>query len=160
MITKTDCILLLADMKNKGIDTTSALNEVVSSNSISLSVLKFINDNRGLELSAFYENLRKNYNNKKSKLYINIVKEIDTPAEVLTTLSALLTQILLYSKGLENKERQMFLRHSRCSEITQVLHLYFKNYDLENCMKLLLLFKADIKALESIKWGIVQWVKL
>ena len=78
MITKTDCILLLADMKNKGIDTTSALNEVVSSNSISLSVLKFINDNRGLELSAFYENLRKNYNNKKSKLsscFINSAKK-------------------------------------------------------------------------------------
>lgn len=149
MITKNDCLILLADIQNNGVDTTQVTQELVKSNTLPLSVIKFINDNRQLDLSAFYERLRKNYNNKKSNLYKNIVKEIDEPNEVLTTLSSLLTQILLYSRQLEN--RQMFLKHARSSEITMVLNNYFKSYDLTNCLKLLRIVKADLKALESIK---------
>lgn len=149
MITKNDCLILLADIQNNGVDTTQVTQELVKSNTLPLSVIKFINDNRQLDLSAFYERLRKNYNNKKSNLYKNIVKEIDEPNEVLTTLSSLLTQILLYSRQLEN--RQMFLKHARSSEITMVLNNYFKSYDLTNCLKLLRIIKVDLKALESIK---------
>lgn len=149
MITKNDCLILLADIQNNGVDTTQVTQELVKSNTLPLSVIKFINDNRQLDLSAFYERLRKNYNNKKSNLYKNIVKEIDEPNEVLTTLSSLLTQVLLYSRQLEN--RQMFLKHARSSEITMVLNNYFKSYDLTNCLKLLRIIKADLKCLESIK---------
>lgn len=149
MITKNDCLILLADIQNNGVDTTQVTQELIKSNTLPLSVIKFINDNRQLDLSAFYERLRKNYNNKKSNLYKNIVKEIDEPNEVLTTLSSLLTQILLYSRQLEN--RQMFLKHARSSEITMVLNNYFKSYDLTNCLKLLRIIKVDLKALESIK---------
>lgn len=149
MITKNDCLILLADIQNNGVDTTQVTQELIKSNTLPLSVIKFINDNRQLDLSAFYERLRKNYNNKKSNLYKNIVKEIDEPNEVLTTLSSLLTQVLLYSRQLEN--RQMFLKHARSSEITMVLNNYFKSYDLTNCLKLLRIIKADLKCLESIK---------
>ena len=82
-------------------------------------------------------------------MYINIVKEIEDPTEVLTTLSAMLTQILRYSKKVENKT--MFLRHARANDITKVLNNYFANYDLTLCLKLMRIIKADIKALESIK---------
>ena len=149
MISKNDCYLLLADLQSKGIDTDAQIKELISSNNIPLSVIKFINDNRQLDLSKFYERLRKNYNNKKSSLYINIVKEIDEPNEVLTTLSAMLTQILLFSKTVENK--QMFLRHARAEDICKVLKIYFSTYDLTNCLKVLRIIKADLKALESIK---------
>lgn len=149
MISKNDCLLLLADIKNKGIDTTEPLKELLNSNTLPLSVIKFINDNRQLDLVDFYEKIRKNYNKKKSSLYINIVKEIEEPNEVLVTLSAMLTQILLFSKNVENK--QMFLKHARANDISKILTLYFTNYDLTNCLKLMRIIKADIKALESIK---------
>ena len=149
MISKNDCYVLLADLQSKGINTDTAINELINASNAPLSVIKFINDNRQIDLFNFYESIRKNYNKKKSKLYINIVKEIDDPNKVLSTLSALLTQIILYSEQVENK--QMFLRHARASDISKVLTLYFTSYDLTNCLKLLKLFKIDIKALESIK---------
>jgi len=149
MITKNDCLILLADIEEKGIDTTEATKELISSLNLPLSVIKFINDNRQLDVAAFYERLRKNYNNKKSNLYKNIVKEIEDTNEVLTTLSSMLTQILLYARQVEDK--QMFLKHARSSEITAVLNNYFKTYDLTNCLRLLRIIKVDLKALESIK---------
>lgn len=149
MISKQDCYLLLADLQNKGIDTTEILNQIVTTGEITLDVIKFINDNRQLDLTDFYETLRKNYNKKKSSLYINIVKDIENPTEVLTTLAALNLQILLFSKHLENK--QMFYRHARASEITAVLNNYYKTFDITNCIKLLRVIKTDLKALESVK---------
>jgi hypothetical protein len=149
MITKNDCYLLLSELEINGVDTSVPIKELMSSPSPTLDVIKFINDNRQLGLTNFYEKLRKNYNNKKSKLYINIMKEIEQPQDVLITLSSLLTQILLFSKDVE--DRQMFLRHSRANEITKVLSMYFRDFDLTNCVKLIKLIKVDIKALESIK---------
>lgn len=149
MILKNDCYLLLADLQNKGIDTTEAINELITSTTIPMSVIKFINDNRQLDLMKFYEKVRKSYNQKKSNLYINIVKEIEEPSEVLTTLSAMLTQVLRYSE--EVADKQMFLRHARANDISKVLSLYLSNWDLTNCIKLLKVIKADIKALETIK---------
>lgn len=149
MITKNDAYILLAELESQEIDTKPYLTLLSNSNTLPLEVIKFINNNRQLELTQFFEGLRKNYNKKKSSLYINIVKEIEDPNEVLTTLSSLLTQILLFAKKLPNK--QMFLRHARCNEITSVLNNYFKTYDLTNCIKLLRLIKIDLKCLESMK---------
>ena len=147
MISKNDCLILLAELNNKGLDTKEITKQVLIQG-ITQEVLKFINDNRLLELRQFYERLRKNYNKKHSQLYGNIVKEIEDPNEILTTLSSLLTQILLYAKTVDNKH--MFLRHARANEITKVLQLYFNSYDLTNCIKLLRLIKCDLKALENI----------
>ena len=149
MITKTDCYILLAELEKDGIDTKDALDKLSRSNNLPIDVIQFINQNRQLDLAMFYEKLRKNYNHKKSMLYKNIVKEGEDPNEVLTTLSSMLTQILLFSKQVNNK--QMFLKHARCNEITFVLNNYFKTYDLTNCLRLLRMIKADLKCLESIK---------
>lgn len=148
MINKNDCYILLADIQNKGIDTKKYIDILTKSPSVSFEVLQFINDNRPLKVAEFYENIRKNYNKKRSALYINIMKEITDTSEVLTTLSAMLTQLLLFSKKLENK--QMFLRHARAEDIVKVLQIYLNNYDLTPCLKLLRLIKADIIALEMI----------
>ncbi|WP_300924743.1 hypothetical protein [uncultured Clostridium sp.] len=149
MISKNDCILLLTDLSNKGIDTKDQLKELMLNNQIPLPIIKFINDNRQLDLASFYEGIRKSYNQKNSNLYINIVKEIEDPTETLTTLSAMLTQILRYSKKVENKA--MFLRHARAIDITKALNNYFNTFDITLCLKLLRVIKADIKALESIR---------
>lgn len=149
MITKNDCYLLLSELNENGIDTSGPIKDLMSSSSPSLEVIKFINDNRQLDLTRFYEKIRKSYNNKKSKLYINIMKEIEQPQDVLVTLSSLLTQVMIFSKDAE--DRQMFLRHSRADEITKVLSGYFRDFDLTRCIKLIQLMKIDIKALEAIK---------
>ena len=151
MITKNDCILLLTDISSRGIETTAVMKKLLSHPDVDLDVIKFINENRPLEVCQFYERLRYNYNHKKSKLYINIVKDIEDTNDVLTTLSALLTQILLYSKSCE--DREMFLKHTRAEEISMVLTRYFKYYDLSVCLQLLRLIKLDLKALESVKPG-------
>ena len=120
---KTDCILLLTELQDKGIDIKDNMNKLIQSPSLPLDVLKFINDNKQLDVCKFYEKIRKNYNDKKSDLYINIVKEIDDPQEVLTTLAALQLQVILYSKKVDNKK--LFLDNMRALEITYVMNNYF-----------------------------------
>lgn len=148
-ITKNDCLLLLTKMQEDGVDTRAQVNKLFSTPGIPLDVLKFINNHKQLEVISFYERIRKNYNNKRSKLYINIMKEIDDPEEIITTLSALLTQIILTSGKVDNKK--LFLSNVRAGEITRVLNNYFNTFDVESARKLLHLFKCDIKALESIR---------
>lgn len=149
MIKKTDCLLLLTELQENGLDVKDQINKLMRTSDLNLDVLKFINDTRPLEVTQFYERLRHNYNKKKSDLYINIVKEITNPEEVLTTLASLNLQILLYGKHIENK--QMFFAHARAEELTRVLNNYYRTYDITNAINLLRLYKADLKALESIK---------
>lgn len=150
MISKTDVILLLTELQMKGINVDKELAQTLNSSSISLEVLKTINDNRQLDVYNFYQKLRQSYNNKKSKLYINIMKAdesaLDDPRKVLTTLSAMMNQILQFKAD----DQPMFYEHSRCNEILKVLNIYFKSFNLEPALKLLALIKADIKALESL----------
>lgn len=146
-ISKMDCLVLLNELKANNIDTTSITNTLLK-NDVCEEVLRFINSNRQMDVTAFYEKLRQSYNHKHSKLYKNIVKEIEDPSEVLTTLSGMLTQSLLYSKNLPNKD--MFLHHVRAVEISKVLLNYFKTYDITVAIKLLKLIKADIKTLEYV----------
>ena len=148
MITKNDLILILSNMQDNGFDTQDKILEVVTSKTIPLDVIKYINTNREMDLNKFYTHIRKSYNQKKSKLYINIMKEIEDVNDVLTTLASLNLHILLFSKCVD--DTQMFLRHSRAEEITKVLNLYFNTYDLTNCVKLLRLIKADIIAFETL----------
>lgn len=148
-LTRNDCIVLLSELSDNGVDISNVQKDLISTPGISANVIKFINDHKQFDIAVFYNNIRKNSNSGKSKLYKNIVKEIDNPADVLTTLSSLLLQILLFSNKLENNK--MFLKHARADEIAKVLTLYFTNFDLTNCLKLLHLIKADLKFFEHIK---------
>ncbi len=149
MITKNDVILLLTELQEQNINVDSYLRKTILSESVNLEALKFINDNRQLDVAKFYELLRKNSNSKKSPLYKNIVKEeLSDASDVLTTLAALNLQILLFAKKLD--DNGMFLKHSRGEEITRVLNNYYATYDLKPCYKLLKLIKADLIALEHL----------
>ena len=150
MLKKNDLILLLTQLQEAGVEVASQLKKVIVSSEIPIDVVKFINDNRQLDVTGFYEQLRKSYNNKRSSLYINLVREEPKdPTEVLITLSSLNLQILLYAKHLESP--QMFLSHSRAEEITRVLNNYYKTYDLKPVMTLRDLIRSDLKVFESIK---------
>ena len=150
MINKSDVVVLINELQTKGINMDSELNEVMRSNSIPLSVLKKINDYKSLDIVNFYEKLRRSYNNKKSKLYINILKSdenvLDDPRTILTTLSALLNQILQFKV----EDKVSFYNQARADEIVKVLELYFKTYNLDPAMRLLNLYKADMVVLEYI----------
>lgn len=151
MIAKSDIILLLTELQNKGIDVKNEMNLVLTSPTIPLEALKKINDNRSLDVLQFYEKIRKSYNNKRSKLYINIMRSdentIGDPKTIVTTLSALLNQILQYKP----EDIALFYKHARANEIVKVLEIYFNTYNLEPARKLLEITKADIKALDMIK---------
>jgi len=150
MIRKDDCIILLTEIQDeKNIDVNKYITQLMSTPTIPVDVIKFINKERPLDVFNFYEKLRKSYNAKKSKLYINLVKEdFDKPTDVLTTLASLALQILLFNDKIENN---LFLKHSRFEEITRVLNNYSKTYDLRPCLKVLYLVKSDIKIFEQIK---------
>ena len=150
MITRRDCLLLLAELQQRNIDTIGMTQLALKSSEINIDVIKFINNHRRFEANAFYEKLRKSYNNKKSMLYKNIVTcdEVDCTDTVLTTLGALNLQILLFLDKID--DTKMFLRHVRYEEITQALLNYAKTFDLVPCIKVLQIIKADLKAFEYI----------
>ena len=150
MITKNDIILLLTELQQKGIDTSSYLKKVILSSNIPADVLKFISENKSLDISDFYELLRHNYNKKKSSLYINIMKEIEDVSEVIITLSALLTQIYLYSKKLDDSKKMSFLKQARTSDVLSALNEYTSNYNSTKAIELIKLIKSDIKFVENI----------
>ena len=149
MITKNDCLTVLVALEDKGLDINQPMKKLVTSKEVPLDVLKFILDNRGIEVAHFYEMLRKKHNDKKSPLYHNIVKDITDPEEIITTLACLLVQITLYSKKLQaNKE--IFKREVRAEEITRVLNDYYTTGTLDSCLVLLKLIKSDLLVLEHI----------
>lgn len=147
MITKTDCLLLLGELAENGVDTSKIYPVALNYNGVNPQVVKFINSHRRFEANKFYEKLRTSYNQKRSKLYINIVKEtLDDPNEALIILSSLNLQILLFAEKVE--ERDFFLKQARFKEICKVLDEYSETYNLVPCIKLLKLIKADLKAFE------------
>ena len=152
MVTKSDITILLNDLQERDIDINGYLKELYSTSSIPLNVIKFLNDNRSFDVANFYEKIRRNYNKKRSDLYLNIVKELDNVDDVLTTLASYNLQVLLYGRNVEDKE--MFYRNSRVEEVTRVLNNYYKTFDIDSCVKILSLIKADIKLFESVKKNI------
>ena len=149
MIQKNDLVLLLTELEKNGVEGASQqIKSVLTTPNIELATIKFINDNRPLEIVQFYEKMRKNYNNKKSPLYKNIVKDVDDIEDILTTLHAYALQVNLFSKKLDNK--QLFFKHARAEEVTRVLNTYYSNYDITPSLKLIKLIKADIIAFETV----------
>lgn len=148
MITKTDCMSILVKLEDSGVNIDSYMKKLILSKDVPLEVLQFISKNKGIEVGNFYEMLRKKHNQKKSPLYTNIVKDISSIDEVITTLSCLLTQIILYSNKLEDKTS--FLKEARADEITSVLNMYFTAGRADNCLSLLKLIKSDLLVLEYI----------
>ena len=149
MITKNDILILLTDLQESGENITPFIKKLYKEQTISLDIIKYINSKRPLDVAAFYEKLRYNYNHKKSDLYINIVKETEDINDILTTLAAYNLQVLLFAKKLDNKE--MFYKACRAADVVDVLSTYYKTYDIDKCRVLLSLIKADIKLFEQIK---------
>lgn len=149
MITKNDCLTLLVSLEDKGINIDSQMKKLITSKEIPMDTLKFILDNRGIEVANFYEMLRKKHNQKKSPLYHNIVKDITDVDEIITTLACLLVQITLYSRKLQTN-KDIFQREIRAEEITRVLNDFYATGEFDQCIALIKLLKADLLVLEHI----------
>lgn len=149
MITKNDCLTILVALEDKGVNIDKQMKKLITAKEIPIDVLKFILDNRGIEVANFYEMLRKKHNQKKSPLYHNIVKEITDVDEIITTLACLLVQITLYSKKLQ-ANKDIFKREVRAEEITRVLNNYYSTGEFDQCLALIKLLKTDLVVLEYI----------
>lgn len=146
-LNKQDCLLLLTELQENGIEVQDKINELLTNKEQLPKIISFININKQLDATKFYEKLRKSYNDKKSKLYINIVKEeIENPKDILITLASLQLQILLYTKNVEDVS--LFLRSLRFDEINKCFIHYSKTKDIVPSQKLLHLFKCDLKCLD------------
>jgi len=149
MITKNDCLSILVKLEDSGISEANIyIKKMFLAKEPPIEVLRFIAQNRGFEISHFYEVLRKSHNKNKSPLYTNIVREISDPKEITTTLSSLLTQILLYGNKLAHP--LAFYKEARAEEISRVLNTYFKTGDLDSCIALLRIIKSDLLVMEYI----------
>ena len=148
MITKNDCMSILVKLGDEGINTDKEIKKLLLSKEIPLEIIKFIADNRGIEVMNFYEMLRKSHNKKKSPLYTNIVREQEDIQEVVITLSSLLTQIALYGSKLEDPTE--FYKTVRANEITEILNKYYTEQEYSLPIKLLKVIKSDLVVLEYI----------
>ena len=149
MINKSDLMTVLVTLEDRGINIDQQMKKLLTAKEIPIDTLKFILDNRGIEVANFYEMLRKKHNQKKSPLYHNIVKDITDPEEVITTLACLLVQITLYSSKLASN-KEIFQREVRAEEISRVLNNYYTTGMLDSCLALMKLLKADLLVLEHI----------
>ena len=149
MITKNDCLSILVELEDRGaVSINKYIRQLMSSKEIPLEVLKFIAANRGIEVANFYEILRKSYNDKRSKLYYNILTETDNINEILIILSSLLTQVFLHCKHIKNPAR--FLKEIRANEIAKVINNYCIDENPELCIKMLQAIRSDLTVMEYI----------
>ena len=152
MLQVNDLVLILTDMETSGDEGAhEQLMKTLMSSTISTNTLKYINDRRPLDVTQFYERIRKNYNDKRSSLYKNIVKDIEDPDEAISTLSAFALNLFLYSKHVDESNRNLFFKHVRAEEVTRVLNQFYKSQDVTSAIKLLRLLKADLKCFEQIR---------
>lgn len=150
MISKTDCLLALTKLQAQGVDVSKQLTDWSTNYSANaISIYKFINNQRQLDVVKFYEHIRNSYNNHRSKLYYHIVAcDKLEPTQVLSTLASLQLQLTLFAER-EVEDKASFYQSSSLAEIAETLSNYYKNFDINKCQELLTRFRADIKLLEQ-----------
>ena len=148
MLNKSDCMSILIKLEDKGVDINAQMKKLILAKDIPIDVLKFIAEKQGLEAVNFYEMLRKSYNNKKSKLYKNILDDIKLE-DVCVILSSLLLQIALYSSKLTGTKNS-FLQEIRANEISEALADFYKSDNVEKCLAVLNAIKTDLLVLEYL----------
>lgn len=148
MLNKSDCMSILIKLEDRGIDINAQMKKLILAKDIPIDVLKFIAEKQGLEAVNFYEMLRKSYNNKKSKLYKNILDDINLD-NICVILSSLLLQIALYSSKLTDTKNS-FLQEIRANEISEALADFYKSDNAEKCLAVLNAIKTDLLVLEYL----------
>lgn len=148
MLNKSDCMSILIKLEDQGVDINAQMKKLILAKDIPIDVLKFIAEKQGLEAVKFYEILRKSYNNKKSKLYKNILDDINIE-DVCVILSSLLLQIALYSSKLTDTKNS-FLQEIRANEISEALADFYKSDNIEKCLVVLNAIKTDLLVLEYL----------
>lgn len=149
MITKNDCMSVLVRLEDNGVpDAAKYMRKLLILKEPNIEILKFIARESGFEIGHFYEVLRKSHNKRKSPLYTNILKDTLDTKELVVMLSSLLTQILLYASKLPNPSS--FYKEARAEEISRVLNNYFITGEIDACLTMRELIRADLMVMEYI----------
>lgn len=150
MLSKLDVYQILFEMKAQNIQGAEENIKLISKSvEVPLDVIRYINDNRSLQITEFYEDLRRKSNTKASKLYKNLMKEDKQPQEVLKTASSYVTQVLIRAEQLDLQERTIFYDNSRVKQISEGIHNYFNNGEIRSLLDVLTTVRKDIKILEN-----------
>lgn len=149
MLTRQDCYKILFEMSNKGLNVQKQISTLSTSTKVPIELIRFINQNRELNVTTFYESLRKKHNAKSSKLYLKLMKEEIEATECLKTLSSYITQVLIMSESIDTGERKSFYNSVRIKEALSALNKYFLEQDITECIDILKMIKSDIKILEN-----------
>jgi len=145
---KTDILLLLTDLSEKKGDAKAAnyILDLYKQKDIPKEIIKYLKDNIDLDVINFYEHLRNSHNQKRSSLYKNIVKEVTVTEEVLITLCSYILQVNIFARKVEDKER--FFSNCLIQDTTDILSNYYKTYNIEACIDMLVRIRANIKLFE------------
>ncbi len=149
IIDRQECYTLLFDMQSKGINIEEPLKKLVQSKDVHLDVIRFINNNRDLDITRFYNNLRKQNNTKKSRLYLQIMKEEEKEEELIKTASSFITHSFIFSESLEETTRRKFFKSIRLETLVDSIKKYITEYNIQPIKDILKIIKIDIKILEN-----------
>ena len=58
MVSRNDLILILTELQEEGIDTTEQMRKVFTSSEFPVDVIRFINENREMDINKFYTHIR------------------------------------------------------------------------------------------------------
>ena len=127
MYNKQQCYKLLFDMRNQGINVMQQLTELSNSVNVPDNVIKFINEHRSLDITRFYEELRKENNKKGSKLYKEIVDEAKDPIKRIKAISSYITKGIIAAEKFEIVDKPSFYKAIRLDECVKALNEYVAN---------------------------------
>lgn len=145
MLTSQDLIYFLTKCNTKEADVI--IRKLLTSSAFKGEAISYLNSTRSIDIVNFYEHLRKSYNEKRSSLYINLMKE-DLPLEdQVITLASYILQANIYLKKAIN--RPLFIRESEVNNSALALQKYYSQEDLLEVRNQLNKIKEDIKLYES-----------
>lgn len=149
MLNKQECYKILLDLRSQGVNVNRQIGLLAGAPTVPNEVIKFINENRALNVTEFYKVLRKKSNSTKNKLYKELVAETQQPIDKVKALSSFITQGIIAGEKLDPMERENFFEALRLADCAQALMKYFTNSEIQPILETVLLIKNDIKILEN-----------
>lgn len=133
-VTRIDAYKILFEKKDSGEDVSKYLDAMTKSSSsqVPLEVLEFLGyiKKEPTAFEEFAELLRSKSNNKKSKLYKELLNDKATIDDQVKSLSSYITNVLIACEKLEDEDTRVDLwNSSSISQVANALSMYFSTAD-------------------------------
>lgn len=150
MLSKNTCYKILLEMRDDGQNVTRYINLVSSNTIVPKEVIQFINNQRPLKVTEYYDELRKLHNKKHVKLYKELLEESRDDIQRMTkVLSSYITRALIYTENMDGQDKFNFLENARIPDCSVALSKYFIDKDDSLIKETFDLIRTDIKILEN-----------